>query len=417
MSDEVRVTDFAPKTEFLFYDIDVPFLKSKDIIPIGLDVGYSSTKVCSVFGRHIFPSFPVKMSEDCTFFDKETNIKYKDENGNLWYVGDLAYNTLESGKALFQENILYGKSRIRSEEYLVLLRVGLFLGLLRKDFTIPKKFHLKIKTGLPDQYMMDDRAVLKERFIGHHHYSVKIGTHDWVTVSFDIEKDDISIISQPFGTLWSLAADIYGDIVNSDLFDSTNVLIFDGGYHTIDTYFNKAGAKGTSSTWTNIAMNEIYKKTRTKIYKATNENKYIRQYEIVKYLKSPTRPGQVPWGNRQWYAFDKDLLENMEEVAKEAIRQLLITYENLDDVDLVVCTGGTGKAFYPIFKKNLRVDVTLAEKSDGDITENFDAVHANVVGFFKCLLAELSLENEKERTEEEVAAEKYLPEENTSADE
>lgn len=351
MAVNTNISEFAPKTEFLFYDksIEVAFLKGKDIIPIGLDIGYSSTKVCSIFGKHIFPSFPIRMAEDSTVFDKETNIKYKDENGDLWYVGDLAYNTLESGKSLYQENILYSKSRIRSEEYLVLLRVGLFLGLLTKDFNIPKKFTLKVKTGLPDQYMMDDRTTLKERFIGHHHYSVKIGSHNWTTVSFDIDEDDISVISQPFGTLWSIAANIHGDIVNSDLFDSTNVLIFDGGYHTVDTYFNKAGSKGTSSTWTNIAMNEIYKKTRRKIYEGTHENKYMRQYEIVKYLKS-SRPGEVPYSNKQWYAFDKDLIENTEEVAREAIRQLMVTYENLDDVDVIVCTGGTGKAFYPIFK-------------------------------------------------------------------
>lgn len=408
MDEVLDIRAYAPRTEFNFYHLEVPY---KDIVPIGLDVGYSSTKVCSIFGRHIFPSFPVRVSEDCTVFDKDTDIKYMDENGNLWYVGDLAYNILESGKTLYQEDILYGKSRIRSEEYLVLLRVGLFLGLLREDFTLPEKFHLKIKTGLPDQYIMDDRAVLKERFIGHHRFSVKIGSHEWIPVSFDIGKEDITVISQPFGTLWSLAANIYGDVVNSELFDSKNVLIFDGGYHTVDTYFNKAGAKGTSTTWTNIAMNEIFKKTRQKIYKGTNESRFIRQYEIVKYLKTQ-RPGEVPYGNRQWYVFDRDLIENTEEIAKEAIRQLMITYDNLADVDVVVCTGGTGRAFYPIFKKNLRVDVLLAEKQDGDKVENFDAVFANVVGFFKCLLAELSLDESlnQSKTEDNQEAEKYIPE-------
>jgi len=89
MAVNTNISEFAPKTEFLFYDksIEVAFLKGKDIIPIGLDIGYSSTKVCSIFGKHIFPSFPIRMAEDSTVFDKETNIKYKDENGDLWYVG------------------------------------------------------------------------------------------------------------------------------------------------------------------------------------------------------------------------------------------------------------------------------------------------------------------------------------------
>lgn len=406
-NESFNIMDFAPKTEFKFYNLKVPY---GNIVPIGLDIGYSSTKVCSIFGRHIFPSFPIRVSEDLTVVDKPTNIKYKDENGILWYVGDLAYNVLESGKALYQENILYGKNRISSDEYLVLLRIGIYLGLLREDFTIPANFHLKIKTGLPDQYMMEDRIVLKERFIGHHHFAIKIGNQEWTTVSFDIGPDDISVISQPFGTLWSLAADINGDIINSDLFDSTNVLIVDGGYHTFDTYFNKAGTKGTSSTWTTIAMSEVFNRTRRKIYEGTHEHKYMRQYEIVKYLKSPVHAGKVPYGNRQWYVFEQDLYDNVEEVAKEAIKQLMVTYENLVDVDVVVCTGGTGKAYYPFFKKNLRLDVLLAEKHDGNEIENFDTVFANVVGFFKCLLAELSIEMADVKTEE-TNNEKYLPNE------
>lgn len=404
MEDNINIKGFAPDTRFEFYRLDPPFLRDKQgTVPIGLDVGYSTTKIFSIFGKHIFPSFPVKINDDNLLSTTEPHIKYKDEKGNLWYVGDAAYDFVETRKTVYQENALFGRSRIKSEEYLVLLRVGLLFGLLQDDFTIPDKFRINVKTGLPDQYIMSDRRLLKERFVGNHNYSVKIGDNDWIPVNIIINEDDISVVSQPFGTLWSLITDIDGNIVNNELLSSTNILIFDGGYHTIDTFFNKSGCKGTSSTWTDIAMNEVFKRTANKIYTATQEKVSLRQYELIKNIRgvdSRSVPGIVPFKNQK-YSYEQDLTNSLEEVAKEAINQLLIIYEDLDDISVIVCTGGTGKAFYPIFKKNLHVDVILAEKIDGNKYEKFNTVFSNAIGFYKCLATELAYDNEQEEEEEE----------------
>ncbi|WP_066637930.1 ParM/StbA family protein [Desulfolucanica intricata] len=407
------IQDFAVSTTFNFHNINLPFISS-ELVPIGLDIGYSSTKIYSIFGQHIFPSFPVRVHEDSTIFDRDTNIKYKDEKGNIWYIGDLARNTIESGKALYQDETLYGRARINSEEYLVLLRTGLYFGLLQEDYTIAKNVTLKIKTGLPDQYIRSDRKTLKQRFIGHHHFSIKVGSNPWTNVTFDIREEDITVLSQPFGTLWSLAGNRRGEVIDNDLLDSKNVLIFDGGFHTIDTYYNMIGAKGTSSTWLHLAMHEIYRRTTDNILYGTHEERDVRIYELDNYIKSK-RPGEVPYGKKQYYSFTKDFFKNLEDVAGEAISQLDLTYNNLNDVDVLICTGGTGKVFYPIFKKYYSLDVLLAERiNEANQIENFNTIFSNVVGFFNCLIAEIhmdsdynnTLEDDSIETEELIAAAK-----------
>lgn len=395
MYDDFKV--FATRTEFNFHSIKLPFLDTDKVVPMGLDIGYSTVKVYSVFGTHIFPSFPIKVHNDLSLVNKETYIKYKDENDKLWYIGEMARKVIETGEIPTQTKTLYGKQRIYSDEYLVLLRLGVFFGLLKKynenGLEMAKNVKLKIMSGLPENYIKGDTKTLKERFHGHHSFKVQLGDHDWINVSFDIDMndDDIQVISQPFGTLWSLAANRYGKVTNVD-FLKKQVLIFDGGFHTVDTFYNMSGiGQGTSSTWDDCAMHEVYRRTVRDIAKATNDQADIPIYMMDKYIDSD-KPGEVFYGRKQKYQFRQDLLKNLEDVAKEAIRQLNTVYNHLLDIDILVITGGTGKAFYPWFAREFEslegLEVVLAEKTNGkNSIDNFDSVFANVVGYFNCLVS------------------------------
>ena len=139
------------------------------------------------------------------------------------------------------------------------------MALLRKDENGRLRLHkgstLKIQTGLPDQYIRTERETLREQFTGLHNFEIKLGANPWMKVSINIENDDVKVMTQPFGGLWSVAANRYGELINTDLL-MQNVLIFDGGFYTSDTYYNFRGVrKGRTTTWVNISMHEIYRRT------------------------------------------------------------------------------------------------------------------------------------------------------------
>ena len=398
----INISDYAAKTKFSFHNADIPIVNQKGIIPIGLDVGYSSTKVYSIFGRHIFPSFLIRLSDDFAITEKDTDILYKDEKGQIWAVGKTAHERI-LGETKIQTRKLYGRQRIDSPEFLVLLRVGIFFGLIKKDlgrtFLLETKGNIKIRTGLPVDYFETDKEILENKIVGHHRYEVKVGKRNWVKVNLDIAEDDVSVIMQPFGTLWSLAASIQGDLVDNDLLNK-NVLIYDGGQHTTDTYFNQKGRGGINTTWTDISMVSIISKVREAVLKATGNQGDFREYSfddivsssneygsgVIKYMKSDANKKDV-----QFYDMTNDIIRCTEEVVEYAINELNIVYNYLLDFNTLICTGGVGKLFYPYFKRQYHyIDVMLAEKTDSNNeAENFDTVFANVVGYFKSLVFEI----------------------------
>lgn len=392
---KTSISDYAPKTSFNFHKLEIPFSVEENITPIGLDIGYSSTKVSSMQGNYLFPSLPVRVMEDFSLIVDDNSIRYRDEEGNIWYVGDLARSILDSRQILTQTNTLYSSQRVMSKEYLILLRVGIFFGLIKKEgedeFVLSLPSKIKVKTGLPEQYIDRDRERLKERFIGHHYFEIKVGDRKWQKVSFDIEEGDISVISQPFGTLWSLVANRQGEIVDENLLKK-EVLIYDGGQQTADTYYNKSGLKGDNSTWETLSMLAVIRDVKRSVNKATKGMANFEDYEFDKLITADI-PGELTYGRANYYNFSSDILDSTEKVAKEAMYELDVVYDYLNAIDVLILTGGTGLAFYEYFKKYYdlpRLEVRLAEKKNSENpAENFNAIQANAVGFLNCLVAEL----------------------------
>jgi len=186
-NNEITLQHYAAKTRFEKHRIDIPFLSEEGIIPIGLDIGYSTTKVYSIFGTYMFLSLPIKVADDFCPPLEDKDIMYKDMEGNIWIVGKLASKNLDEARIQTQPEIIYSRWRINSAEFLVLLRVGLFLGLIEDDledrYKIADNSRLAIQTGLPKLYLRGDRVKLEEHFVGKHCYQVKVAKKGWQTRS------------------------------------------------------------------------------------------------------------------------------------------------------------------------------------------------------------------------------------------
>ena len=85
-SEDVDIRPYAQTTSLNFHYIDLPFINTNDIVPAGIDIGYSGLKVYSVFGYHILPSLPIRVYNEQPFVEVDTDICYRDEKGNLWYI-------------------------------------------------------------------------------------------------------------------------------------------------------------------------------------------------------------------------------------------------------------------------------------------------------------------------------------------
>ncbi len=405
ISKSINLKDFPVKTFSEFHDIKIPLLDELDILPVAIDLGYGGVKVYGMYGRHIFPSLPIEVGNDTTYMDDDLHIKYKDEYGSVWYIGERARQSIEGNESNVDKQ-LYKKNRIRTPEYKVLMRVAVFFGLLKDKATLVKNKKIKISTGLPEEYVEQDSTILRDAFKGHHHFEIAVGKGNWVKVSFDVDSDDIEVLSQPFGTIFSMAFNKYGKLINPELITSKNVLVFDGGFHSIDTYLSKIGDRGTSCTWVNYAMYDIYQKTCDDILNNTKPKKKVHVYELDKYINHPTKSGLVTYGaTNQTYSFEADFAKNLKNTALGIIRKLFNEYNDFNDIDIVISTGGTGKAFYPYMKEEIYTEVVLAEKTDeSNPADNFDTVFSNVIGFFYFMMGCISKDYGKEFEQEAAAS-------------
>ena len=373
------------KTVFKFQSLDIPFIQNSDEEPIALDIGYGGVKVFSMNGMHSFPSLLFRVKKDTIFLDNETDIKYIDEDGNLWYIGDRARDSLETGSRQIDSDDFYSSKRLETDEFLILLRVAIYLGLCKEGFEFSSKGkRIRIATGLPEEDVERDSRKLRKIIAGHHHFQISVGGREFTKVNFDIEDDDIEILSQPLGTIYSMAFDMKGNIPREDLIVDKNVLVLDGGMYTFDTYLSNRADQGTSKTWEEFAMHEVHIKVRDIIKEKTG--RFINEYDIEKYMMDERNPCTIRYEGKQRYYFGDDYLETLKAMSERLVRKLKRTYDDFNDVDVVIVTGGTGKAFYPFLERMIPVDELMLAESNGSELGNFDAVFSNVVGFFKFLV-------------------------------
>ncbi len=373
--------NYCYQTDIRFQSLDCPV---SSILLCGIDIGYSGVKVQSPCNASTIPSIVVRAKNDSPLLMNAEDIRYRDENGRVWYVGSLAKKTLLYGSTAVKPTTLLGRQRVQSEDFLVQLRVGLFFAKLRG---LPEGGYdlddrpMKVQTGLPPEFILQDSEVLLSKFVGTHTYSVKIGKRPWLDVSIKLESRDVHICKQPFGTLMSSVISMAGVMTNPSLLKK-NVLILDAGFHTTDTYHFIQGAKeGASLTWENYSMQEVYQRTCNDILLATANKSDVSVYNLEKAFDT----GIIHFGpQKEPYDFKKDFYRNLRGVCHELLQELNAAYDNMINVDIILLTGGTGiaweTAIREFYKSTKALDIVLAGESR-------EAYRANVRGYYNLLVS------------------------------
>ena len=357
--------------------------------PIAIDLGYSSVKAISPNWISQFPSFAVETNSPERYGDLDTSdILYQDlDTGKYWLVGKDAQNSISSRSTNASDGVLFGRDRYYDDMFLVLIRTGLGASLRWNSQGDPKGKRIKIMTGLPPAYQDEDSPRLREAFCGHHHFSLTFGRKEPVEFEFDLSEDDILIVSQPFGSLWSIAYDNSGrPAENCNNYLSKNVLIFDPGYCTLDLHSLKNHQLGRYDTFDNLGMKQVHKNTIDRIFREYNVRCTLTSFQ--QYLETGEFKVTVDRIHTKKYPFSEILQEESKKVCLAAINKTFDAFP-IADYDYLVVTGGASAAWYDIIKDTLK-DTEGLEIIKGNINDpSLPLTFANVRGYYLFLFVSL----------------------------
>ena len=337
----------AYRTKTIFREMNNRPVPSK-YWTIGLDIGYSGVKVFSGNAAVCFPSYAIQNNSETRInlgqAEDERSIRYHDSEGD-WEVGAIAQNMISVTDTSAGSMAIYGRSRYFSPMFKVIARVGIAAGIRQNRFGNPDGKQIKIQTGLPPKYLKSDTADLKAALTGVHEFSVKFGNSKWENYKIEIKPEDIGVIDQPEGTIFSVSTDSSMRLLpDAKSYFSGRTLVADPGFGTLDLFPMIQGSvsRDNCQTFTEFGMKQILKQTADEIFDRYNFE--ISIPAIQQYLES----GMVikKDGRKLSKVSFDDILENAsKDVCNKAIEKIMEIYNPPLEFDNMIITGGTGAAW------------------------------------------------------------------------
>lgn len=379
----IKTSDFRIKTEVYHR----PNGSTDNYWPCGIDIGYSSVKMFTPNKVVIFPSFAVKNDAQEIGEPGPDYIRYKDlDTGKAWLVGRAAQNTISQRDLSYNDTNLYGRDRYESEMFKVLINTALGFALEANEYGAIGNKQLLIQTGLPSEYIQEDKELLKECFIGNHHFTLKIGSDVEREYNITLGESQIDVMEQPLGTLMSVIMnEDHTFLQNANDYLNGNSIVFDGGHGTLDLFLIKNNVVYEKKTYRDFSMYKVLANTRNKINEEFKQR--ISPIAMQKCLEEGTFYKHDKY-SRKPIPFDSILDEENRKVCNEALDRIASDYE-LFDFDYFIVTGGTGAAWYEAIKekfKNLE-GYNIVPGNQNDPTLPFD--FANARGYYMRLYSKL----------------------------
>ncbi len=350
---------------------------------VGIDVGYSGCKIFSQNKVALFPCYARQINGEliaATYDD--TDIWYQDaKTKQIWAVGETAIGMMSSRETNDNSASMYSRSRYDDPMFMVILRTGLALGLMKNTYGSYNGKEIFVETGLPAAYMMDEYA-LKDSFCQTHEFAIKLGNNPWQKFNITLDEDHVFVTSQPKGTLYSSIINEDGEFIeNSSKILKSRSLIFDAGFNTLDLVRNMNGIIDNNCiSYDDLGMKRVFLETANVV-----EKKYHEHIEIP-YMQYILRTGIVQGYDRKAYStVDIDISAILEdknrEVCQRAISKIRGMYNDLLDMDYLVVTGGTGEAWWYMIKEAFKGLKTLTVLSGNENSE-LPFTFSNVRGYY-----------------------------------
>ena len=357
---------------------------------VALDIGYSAVKGFSPTMVYSFPAYARRISQSALLgTPRDDEIIYTDNTtGETWRVGATASDMIASDEARDSNAALYGRNRYFSPMFLAIARTGLGLGMMGNRYGLPEGKTLVVQTGLPPAYLKSDTPLIKEVLSMEHDFSIKVGQRPVQNFKFILPEKNIDVMPQPMGTLLSIATNQSGvQIPEATKYFSSNMLIFDPGFGTLDVFNIKNRLVDSHETFDDLGMKRVFQDTTNEIFRQFGTE--ITVPAMQKHLST----GKISVYNRkERRTAEKDftdiLLNANEQVCYEALGRIDNIFNNLFDHQYLVITGGTGMAWDKIIRDYYKGMSGLTIVS-GAQNDNLPCIFSNVRGYYMYLLGKL----------------------------
>lgn len=355
--------------------------------PIAIDVGYSSVKGYSPNSVFVFPAYAKNRGKNPSWYGEpgpDTIIFRDGATGEQWLVGAEAQRSIEANDTNDSQLELFGRKRYYSPMFRVLLLTAIGMGMIPNgEGAYDGSKPIFIQTGLPTAYLDDDREVFTDLIAEKAAFAIKTGyTNGFINFEIDIERRNINVMSQPQGTLVGLSYDDNANVVpGSSKYSRSNVLMFDGGFGTLDVFDIKNGQINSEQTFSDLGMREVLQVLSGKIKKAYGLT--IQPSSLQKNLET----GKVTIVKRKGIDMttqSADITELLDEasneVCRKAIERILNSYQ-LEEYKYLIITGGTGSAWNEMIRSHL--DIGDLEIVSGNASSpETDMIFSNVRGYY-----------------------------------
>lgn len=386
------------KTRTVFKNRKNPSLST--IWPIAIDIGYSSVKTFSPNAYTCFPSMVYKIQRGSTMISLPDNeyIEYEErtENGaDRWFVGEYSLREVDDKDTSGQELGMVNFDRMNTKEYQIITRVGLALGLMKNQYGDPTGKMITVQTGLPPKHKADYTDILVDVIAGTHEFRIRtaatmradtmtsdLNEKGWKYFKFTINKDNIDVMDQPMGAL-------IGSITGADgkstpdamkIFTS-NVLVADPGYGTVDTFSLKNHHVTNNYTWKDYGMSQIFEETCEDF--SEQYGAHMPVSTLHKRLKDGTfklRKKNSP--QSKLVDFSNILAHRTSTVCNRFLDKLDSSYDYLAEYDYLIVSGGLGAAWYNDIQThyggNEALNVISATRNDDSV----ESIFSNVRGYY-----------------------------------
>lgn len=351
--------------------------KAKKYI-IGLDAGYSSMKVYHENGYFCFPSYARKIDGDMLSVTSEKDILYRDLDTNeLYMLGQSAQDMISSDETNDTDGELYSRKRYGNKAFKILCNASIAIAILDKQ----DNREVVIQTGLPSSYETADRPAIIKALSKQGNFEIKLGNRPWRKFSLAVKPENIFVMPQPAGSLYSVLIKDDGKyIANAKDYLFGNVLVMDIGFGTFDFYGIKSRTITCKESIDEIGMRQVFKTTSKKIMEEMNEE--IRIQALQKNLTA----GKVTCLNEEEMKTEDRPLEPLlsaasDEVFKDAIERAKSITSAFRDYNYLIVSGGTGDAWYEKIEKYLSGMHTL-HVMKGNVNDHLPMIYSNVRGYY-----------------------------------
>ncbi len=367
---------------------------------IGLDIGYGGVKYFAPNKYGCFPAYAVRSNGQriATGNDSSELCYMSADRKEIWLVGQYAQDGIAPNEITISKETMYGRNRFSNPMFKAIALTGLGLAMLSNSQGNPDGKEIYLQTGLPPKYL-NDKEGLKNVLVGEHHFFLRIGSTEY-ELHFSIQSERIYFISQPMGACLSVSIDENGrnredkksGFKGAKLLRNFS-LVVDGGFGTFDTFDIRKGYinNETCETFKQFGMEAVLEL----VIKEIQKNFHVEvSFEGIQKILSDGFVKEKKFDEEKGRKIfvKHDIGEIVQKCSKEicraALNQIDTTYNDLEDYQYLVVSGGTGAAWLKDIREHYEGNEDLTILSSVEWT-NLQNTFGNVRGYYMFLYQNL----------------------------